>query len=131
MGDADNKERKEGEKKNVSLLGLEDFHPVQNRVNFILMVVAAFPWIFALYQVSQCDADKTYQADSPRLGDKFCHHVLATPLWMLNFLFLWLISIFFWVLSVIQSSTWVCPPPPPPLHSPVTELSLAHSPAGS
>lgn len=97
-------------KKAPSLLNTKDFHPVQNIVNFILMIVVSFPWIFAVYQASQCDPATAYSATGPLLQDRYCHAVLDSPLWSLNLLFFWLISILFWVLSIVQSSTWVCSP---------------------
>jgi len=75
----------------------------KNRVNFVLMVAAVLPWVLALQLLHKCDP--TLQ-EGAKTG-QFCLLAVDHPLRMLNLLFLGAISLLFWILGIIQDSTWV------------------------
>lgn len=75
----------------------------RNVTNFILMVLVGLPWAFSVFWVATC-AQKTPPVDD---SSSLCGFAVFHPLRSLNLLFLVAVSLLFWVISLLQKSTWV------------------------
>ena len=72
-------------------------------LNFVIMIVAPLPSIYMLYTLQETEM-------SPNNANKLWDQLRSSPFACVNFLFLLNVDVGFWVLSIIQRSTWLIDP---------------------
>ena len=76
--------------------------------NFILMTIVLLPSItLVLYLQSICVTQNASKNDE---NIEICNYYLTKPLLFINCLFMLNVNLLFWIISLLQNSTWLIDP---------------------